>query len=140
MNGSPADRRNKALNLNLSKDYENETTISEISSVSSPINNSAFHHNISTREAQNVQKELDSIDESPVDVDEADVVLVEALTNWLIQNADIVPSRAITYSAKFVQHGLGSLRRLSRKVQKDPNFLKTIGINNIIYIILHICI
>ena len=56
-------------------------------------------------------------------IDEEDEDTVSLLTTWMVQTADIVPSIAKVYCAKFVLEGVGSVRRLAKKVASDDSFL-----------------
>lgn len=56
-------------------------------------------------------------------MDLADKKNEEIISNWLIEKADILPSRALHYSQLIVSSGIGSIQRLTKKIKKNNLYL-----------------
>jgi hypothetical protein len=52
------------------------------------------------------------------------------LTEWMVKVVEIVPSLARKYSQLFLSEGIGSISRLKKRLKKDPQFLKLVGIKD----------
>lgn len=60
-------------------------------------------------------------------MDHTDGRIEEILATWLIEKAEILPSRAKTYANLLVTAGIGSISRLSKKMKKCPSLLLDLG-------------
>ena len=67
-------------------------------------------------------------DEEAVAVDEDDEEALDVLTTWLVDMADILPSLARRFGALFINDGVGSIRRLAKRVEREREYMETVGV------------
>mmetsp|Transcript_14322 Transcript_14322/g.21446 ORF Transcript_14322/g.21446 Transcript_14322/m.21446 type:complete len:1805 (-) Transcript_14322:136-5550(-) len=65
-----------------------------------------------------------------VEISPADATNRTTLTAWMISKADILPALSAQYATLFVSHGLGSIKRLAKKIKKSPDFLISVGVHH----------
>jgi hypothetical protein len=53
----------------------------------------------------------------------------EALVKWLVEKADILPSKASVYADLVISSGIGSISRITKKLSKNDKYLVQIGID-----------
>ena len=53
----------------------------------------------------------------------------EKIVTWLVENADILPTRAVQYAGLIIDAGIGSMHRVSKKLSKKDSFLVDIGVD-----------
>ena len=51
------------------------------------------------------------------------------LIEWMIKEADILPSNALAYAQSFIQNGIGSFNRIAKRIQRDPHFFLSLGVS-----------
>ena len=68
-----------------------------------------------------------NVDEQ-VEVDEDDEEALDVLTTWLVDMADILPSLARRFGAMFINDGVGSIRRLAKRVEREREYMETVGV------------
>ena len=69
----------------------------------------------------------ENVDEQ-VAVDEDDEEALDVLTTWLVDMADILPSLARRFGAMFINDGVGSIRRLAKRVEREREYMETVGV------------
>ena len=62
------------------------------------------------------------------DGNEDDKEAFDALVDWLSGKVEILPSKIKRYSSQFVAAGVGSIKRLAKKIKKTPEFLESLDI------------
>lgn len=62
--------------------------------------------------------------EDAEDVEEDDRESFEALIQWLSGKVEILPSKIRLYSAQFVRAGVCSVKRLAKRMRRQPDFLQ----------------
>ena len=62
---------------------------------------------------------------------ERDISKCKVLSEWLIAEAQLSPSKALNYSTSMVQDGKSSVKRLRKAVKRDMTYLNNIGITDI---------
>ena len=62
-----------------------------------------------------------------IEIDELDEDHLSELSTWFIKNVDVLPSLAKSYCGKLFEIGIGSLKRLGKKLTKEPTFLNDLG-------------
>jgi predicted nucleic acid-binding Zn-ribbon protein len=79
-------------------------------------------------------KESDSIvgvDDEISDHIERDIAKCQEMSEWMIDEAQIVPSKALNYSTFIVQDGKSSIKRLRKAVKRDGGYLENLGIEDV---------
>jgi len=70
----------------------------------------------------------ENVDEEVVAVDEDDEEALDVLTTWLVDMADILPSLARKFGALFINDGVGSIRRLAKRVEREREYMENVGV------------
>ena len=70
----------------------------------------------------------ENLEEEQVAVDEDDEEALDVLTTWLVEMADILPSLARRFGAMFINDGVGSIRRLAKRVEREREYMETVGV------------
>ena len=68
------------------------------------------------------------VDDEDFDGEEEDQGAWEELLTWLTGKVEILPSKLKRYTAQFVKAGVGSIKRLAKKIKKTPDFLESLEI------------
>lgn len=71
---------------------------------------------------------LERLDKEIV-IQDDDLENVKLLKDWLVETVEIVPSLAKIYAKILVKENIGTIRRLFKRVEKDPEFLESLGIS-----------
>ena len=73
-------------------------------------------------------KDGEAEDKFEFDGDQDDQQAHDDLVSWLAGNCQILPSKIKRYSAQFVKEGVGSIKRLAKKIKKTPDFFESLEI------------
>lgn len=67
-------------------------------------------------------------------MDENNKEQLAELTSWMIKKADILSSKASAYACLFIDNGIGSFKRISKRLSRDPTFFLTLGVAKVHHI------
>ena len=91
-----------------------------------PITNSSDDYDPFGDEENKHEEVENGVKEIPVAEEDAETKVT--LTTWMVKNADILPSHAANYAAVFIANGMGSFKRIAKKIVRDPDYMIKIGI------------
>lgn len=72
--------------------------------------------------------EIIDVEDDPTFADDNDEEKLDEMNHWLVNHAEILPSLAKKYCTQFVDAGIATIKRLAKKVLKDPEFLTSLNI------------